>query len=440
MRDSQREVSLDGCRPGVPDEDGTQHDGFDAERLDEEDADEPIMPEELRGEESTSFARFLRDHRRPLLLFLATGILVAFVLVVLPQIAGFGSTLHHLRQGNKSWLAIAVVFEVLSLAGYIAVLRTVFSCHGVRIGWSASYQITLAGVVATKLFAAAGAGGVALTAWALRASGLKARTVARRMAGFEILLYAVFMGSLVIFGAGLASGMLHGRAPVGVTTVPAIFGAAVIVAVLAFGFVPADIEGRVRALSGVSPRVRRTLQRLSNVPRTLREGLVTAFEVVRRPHFGLLGAIAYWGFDMATLWAAFHAFGARPVDDRSARLFTGQCVEPFRAVKLTLQFGNVAKIIERKGVVGIEQICFVEQPFRLLVVVLTNCLHAVTVQSLYGRELAPLGNVYLEVLRLCGLRSPSRHRCRDQSYEKPALTGHLLPVLESQKWHKLRLH
>ena len=56
-----------------------------------------------------------------------------------------------------------VVLEALSLGGYVALFRTVFSCHGARIGWKASYQITMAGVVATKLFAAAGAGGVALT-------------------------------------------------------------------------------------------------------------------------------------------------------------------------------------------------------------------------------------------------------------------------------------
>ncbi len=44
----------------------------------------------------------------------------------------------------------------------------------------------------------------------------------------------------------------------------------------------------------------------------MQEGVSTALEVVRRPRLGLLGAIAYWGFDIATLWAAFHAFGASP--------------------------------------------------------------------------------------------------------------------------------
>ena len=84
-----------------------------------------------------------------------------------------------------------VVLEALSLGGYVELFRTVFSCHGMRIGWAASYQITMAGAVATKLFAAGGAGGVALTVWALRASGLSARSVARRVLALEFFLYGV---------------------------------------------------------------------------------------------------------------------------------------------------------------------------------------------------------------------------------------------------------
>lgn len=135
----------------------------------------------------------------------------------------------------------------------MAIFRLVFSCEGACIGWRASYQITMAGVVATKLLAAGGAGGVALTAWALRSSGLKARTVARRMTSFEILLYAVFMGSLLVFGVGLSGGALRGLAPSTLTALPAAFGAAVIGLALAMRAVPDDIE---RRLSGLARRSR----------------------------------------------------------------------------------------------------------------------------------------------------------------------------------------
>ena len=133
--------------------------------------DDSFAPEAIRKPEDRTFADFLRDHRRVFFLLLTAVAAIAFSLVVLPQIAGFGDTLHRIEQGDKSWLLIGVCLEAISIAGYVVFFRTVFSCAGVRINWSASYQITMAGLVATKLFAAAGAGGVALTAWALRAAG-----------------------------------------------------------------------------------------------------------------------------------------------------------------------------------------------------------------------------------------------------------------------------
>ena len=68
----------------------------------------------------------------------------------------------------------------------------------------------MAGLAATRLFAAAGAGGIALTAWALRRSGMERRLVASRMVAFMALLYGVYMGALVIDGVGLYFGALAG--------------------------------------------------------------------------------------------------------------------------------------------------------------------------------------------------------------------------------------
>jgi uncharacterized protein (TIRG00374 family) len=38
----------------------------------------------------------------------------------------------------------------------------------------------------------------------------------------------------------------------------------------------------------------------------------TAIDLVRTRDVNLLGAIAWWGFDIAVLWACFHAFGGSP--------------------------------------------------------------------------------------------------------------------------------
>jgi putative heme transporter len=271
----------------------------------------PSPPPPL-GDHPGSVRGLLRAHRRGVAALVALIVVVGFVLVVLPQIAGFGTTLHRLRHGDTWWLVFGILLETISIGGYVVLFRTVFSCEGTRVGWSASYQITMAGVVATKLLAAAGAGGVALTVWALRAAGLDGRTVARRMAAFEVLLYSVYMGSLVVFGAALATGVLSGRAPGSLTILPAGFGGAVILGVLSFKLVPGDIDHRARRLTDLPPRLRRLLGRVSTLPRTVRDGVTTALQVVSRPRVGLLGAFAYWGFDIATLWAAFRAFGSSP--------------------------------------------------------------------------------------------------------------------------------
>ena len=72
----------------------------------------------------------------------------------------------------------------------------------------------MAGLAATRLFAAGGAGGIALTAWALRRAGMPRRKVADKTLAFLILTYAVYMAALVICGFGLYFDLLPGPAPV----------------------------------------------------------------------------------------------------------------------------------------------------------------------------------------------------------------------------------
>jgi uncharacterized protein (TIRG00374 family) len=270
---------------------------------------DPLTAEEQ--EAPSGLRQFVRDHRRALLALLTIGILIIFIFAVLPQIAGFGKSLHRLRYGNKVWLAAAIALECISLFGYMALLRLVFSCDGVHIAWRTSYQITMAGAVATKLLAAGGAGGIALTVWALRAAGLSAKAVARRMTSFEMLLYGVFMLALVIFGAGLAIRVFSGNAPEGLTVVPAAFGGVVILLAVVIGYWADAAE---RGLSRLAQRrgPSSAFTKLATVPGTLHGGFEAAKEVIRQPKPALLGAFVYWAFDIAALWASFRAFGAAP--------------------------------------------------------------------------------------------------------------------------------
>lgn len=243
-------------------------------------------------------------------LFILFG--VAFLYFVLPKLAGFGTTVHRLEGGNTWWIAVGVFLEVLSFAGYVVLFRAVFVSGSSPIGWRESYQITMAGLAATRLFAVAGAGGVALTAWVLRRSGMGARTMACRMVAFMVLLYVVYAGSLLLAGMGLGTGLLPGGGSFAITILPAAVAVVLFVLAGVVALLPGDTERRLRRFASGSGRTARWLTRATAAPTLASGGMRTAIDLVRRRDPGLLGAPAWWGFDIGVLWASFHAFGSPP--------------------------------------------------------------------------------------------------------------------------------
>jgi uncharacterized protein (TIRG00374 family) len=238
---------------------------------------------------------------------------LAFLYFVLPKLAGGTSeSIHNLGDGDPLWLCIALVLEGISFVGYVVVFRTIFVRGETRIDLKASYQITMAGLAATRLFAAAGAGGIALTAWALRRSGMEPRLVACRMVAFIAVLYSVYMGALVVFGLGLYTGVLKGPAPFAITVVPAIFAIILFALFLGMTLLPGDAERRLSHWAEGSGRVARIIAKAVTIPASAASGVRMALRLARERELGLLGAVGWWGFDMATLWACFHAYGFDP--------------------------------------------------------------------------------------------------------------------------------
>jgi uncharacterized membrane protein YbhN (UPF0104 family) len=249
--------------------------------------------------------------RRTLLFAVFVVSALAVLYVVLPQLGGVRHTWDRLNNGDAWWIAIAVLVQLLSMASYIAIFRGVQVPPGSPIGWSESYQITMAGLAATRLFAAAGAGGIALTAWALRRSGMEPRLVACRMIAFTALIYGVFMATLVVCGLGLYLGLFPGQAPFAITVVPAIFGAVVITIFLAVSLLPGDFDRLVARWSD-GGRLGRLASHAAAAPAAAASGIRTAIGLVQSRDWSLLGAIGWWAFDIAVLWACFHAFGGSP--------------------------------------------------------------------------------------------------------------------------------
>jgi uncharacterized protein (TIRG00374 family) len=236
---------------------------------------------------------------------------VAFLYFVLPKLLGLRDTWNRIQHGNGWWLALAALMEGFSFLGYVVLFRGVFVRGKSRIGWRASYEITMAGLAATRLFASAGAGGIALTAWALRRSGMEPRVVACRMVAFMAVLYAVFMGTLVVGGLGLYFQVFAGQGSFALTIVPAIFGAGVIGIFLVVSLLPGDFD-RLAARWTHGGRVGRLVSRVAALPAAAASGVRTAIDLVRQRDWSLLGGVGWWGFDIAVLWSCFHAFGGAP--------------------------------------------------------------------------------------------------------------------------------
>jgi uncharacterized membrane protein YbhN (UPF0104 family) len=237
---------------------------------------------------------------------------IAALYFVLPKLVGLRDTWNRIQGGDLWWFGVAAVLEVFSFLSYVALFRTVFVRGTSRISWRVSYQITMAGLAATRLLASAGAGGIALTAWALRRSGMPARTVGSRMVAFMVLLYAVYMVTLIIGGLGLYLGLFPGPAPFAITVGPAIFGGVVILLVLALIAIPADFDKLVSPWTSGEGGFRRLARRLAAAPGVLSIGVREGLTLIRAGDPMLLGAVGWWAFDIAVLWACFHAFGKAP--------------------------------------------------------------------------------------------------------------------------------
>jgi uncharacterized protein (TIRG00374 family) len=284
---------------------------YDVElELDRDDSED----EDLEG--AGAFQALLADRRKLLTGVLLVGLLVVGIYVVFPKLVGLDDAVKKLDDASLTWVVVAILFNVAAFAAYVALFRGVLGgtrddiVHR-RLNLRASYQITMAGLAATRIFSAAGAGGIVLTYWALRKAGMERRRSACRMVAFLVLTYAVYTGALVVFGVLLRTGVFPGNNPVGGTIVPAAVSCCVIAVFVLIALIPQDIERRIQKFAGGYRRTR-YLTRLAKGPATLASGVRTAIAYVRHPSRGALavvGAVGFWAANIAVLWASFEAFG-----------------------------------------------------------------------------------------------------------------------------------
>jgi uncharacterized protein (TIRG00374 family) len=238
---------------------------------------------------------------------------IAALYFLLPQLAGLEDTWRRIEDGSPYWMIVALLFACGMFFGYVAMFRGIFLHAGSsRIDWRASYQITMAGLAASRIFAAGGAGGLVLTAWALRRSGMRKRVVADKTLTFLILTYMPYMAALIVCGLGLRLGIFPGPAPFGLTVVPAIIAIILTAIGVSTVLVPTDLQRRLEGFARGHGNLGKWAQRLANLPASASAGMRDALHHLRHPSPALAGAILFWACQVGVLWAAFHAFGDAP--------------------------------------------------------------------------------------------------------------------------------
>jgi uncharacterized membrane protein YbhN (UPF0104 family) len=245
------------------------------------------------------------------------------VVVAGGPLQAFAHALRRALDADPRWVIGGAIFELLSFAGYIALFWLVGSRATKRLGLRESTQVTLGGAAATRLLPTGGVGGAAMTVWALRRAGLGSRGATRTLLGFLIVLYSIFLGAIATSGGLIALGLAPGDGPLALSGLPAAAASLAIVAALVLGF--------------RRPRAPRRGSRLNDAADVFGAAVRDAIAHVRSADPRLLGAIAWWTFDAAVLWAMLNAFGAAP---------------PFAVVVLAYFVGQVGNTIPIPGAVS----------------------------------------------------------------------------------------
>jgi uncharacterized membrane protein YbhN (UPF0104 family) len=248
--------------------------------------------------------------RRAAVPALVAAAAIATVVLLGGRVHAFADALNRVVGIDPGWAIAAIAFECISIAAYAALLSLVAGRGTSRVRVRESAQITLAGAAATRVLPTAGAGGAAVTIWALRRAGLSTRAATHSLLVFFVLLYSVFLASIAFAGAALALGLVHNPGPAALSAIPAAAATAGIALAI-------TLARRSRELSNepanqTPPNRLQLSSRVRRGGRLLGAAVRDASRLVVSGDLRLAGAVAYWLFDAAVLWSMLRAFGAPP--------------------------------------------------------------------------------------------------------------------------------
>jgi hypothetical protein len=124
-----------------------------------------------------------------------------------------------------------------------------------------------------------------------------------------VVLYSVFLAAIVLSGAALSLGWVHGDGPTALSAIPAIVA---LIGIVACSMLAGGPAVQLDAETGAEHARSRWYARVRAAAHLIGQAVRDGKRLVASRDPRLLGAVAYWLFDAAVLWAMLHAFGSSP--------------------------------------------------------------------------------------------------------------------------------
>lgn len=250
------------------------------------------VPETRTAVATQTRANPVASIRRRLLTAVVLATATVTVVLAVPPLRGVAQRLDGM---NPVWVAVAAALEVGSCIGYVVVFRRFFD----QLSAGPARELAWTEEASGALLPTGGVGALAIGGWLLRQAGMSTHQIVERSSALFFFTSAANVAALVGGGVILATGAMGGTDTVVLAGVPILVGALSTAVTLA-----------------LPELVRRTPER--HWPAWLVDtaaGIDGAVLALRHPNWRLIGAVAYLGFDIAALGAAFAAAGhAIPID------------------------------------------------------------------------------------------------------------------------------
>jgi uncharacterized membrane protein YbhN (UPF0104 family) len=218
---------------------------------------------------------------------LVLGALLLTGTAVILAVPGLRAAANRASAVQPGWLIGAVALELASCVSFLAIFRRFFD----ELPVSDARRLAWIEMGSGALLPGGGVGSLAAGGLLLRRGGMSTRRIIEKSSGLFFLTTATnvlaLVGAALLLGLGLGGGSNRGL----VVGLPALLGIGGAGLVLAIPRSRWHRGGRSRAVAGVVDGIRQAERELV------------------RPHWRLLGAFGYLGFDIAVLGLTFAGLG-----------------------------------------------------------------------------------------------------------------------------------